>query len=54
MNANKGIFSVNLGGMRDGIDRMAGWVDQLMSWARLTFSSIKPPRPIISFRTART
>ena len=31
MNANKGVFGVNLGHMWGEIDRMTGWVDQLMS-----------------------
>jgi hypothetical protein len=31
MNANKGVFNVNLGHMRGEIDRMTGWVDQVMS-----------------------
>jgi NADPH:quinone reductase-like Zn-dependent oxidoreductase len=30
MNANKGVFGVNLGHMWDEIDRTAGWADQLM------------------------
>jgi NADPH:quinone reductase-like Zn-dependent oxidoreductase len=30
MNANKGVFGVNLGHMWDEGDRMAGWMDQLM------------------------
>jgi synaptic vesicle membrane protein VAT-1 len=30
MNANKGVFGVNLGHMWDEVDRMAGWMDQLM------------------------
>jgi hypothetical protein len=29
MNANKGVF--NVGHMRGEIDRMTGWVDQVMS-----------------------
>ncbi len=40
MNANKGVFGVNLGHMWDEIDRMTGWVDQLMSlWEE---GAIKP------------
>ena len=40
MNANKGVFGVNLGHMWDEIDRMTGWVDQLMSlWEQ---GAIKP------------
>ena len=31
MNANKGVFGVNLGHMWGEIDRMRGWLDQLMS-----------------------
>ena len=31
MNANKGVFGVNLGHMWGEIDRMTSWVDQLMS-----------------------
>ncbi len=63
MNANKGVFGVNLGHMWDEIDRMTGWVDQLMSpWEEGaikpkvlgSFVSTKPRLPIISFRTART
>jgi synaptic vesicle membrane protein VAT-1 len=30
MNANKGVFGVNLGHMWDQVDRMSGWVNQLM------------------------
>jgi NADPH:quinone reductase-like Zn-dependent oxidoreductase len=29
INANKGVFGVNLGHMWDEVDRMNGWVDQL-------------------------
>ncbi len=40
MNANKGVFGVNLGHMWGEIDRMTGWVDQLMSlWEQ---GAIKP------------
>ncbi len=40
MNANKGVFGVNLGHMWDEVDRMTGWVDQLMSlWEQ---GAIKP------------
>jgi NADPH:quinone reductase-like Zn-dependent oxidoreductase len=40
MNADKGVFGVNLGRMWDEIDRMARWVDQLMSlWEQ---GAIKP------------
>ena len=40
MNANKGVSGVNLGHMWDEIDRMTGWVDQLMSlWEE---GAIKP------------
>jgi NADPH:quinone reductase-like Zn-dependent oxidoreductase len=40
MNANKGVFGVNLGHMWDEIDRMTGRVDQLMSlWEQ---GAIKP------------
>ncbi len=40
MNANKGDFGVNLGHMWDEIDRMTGWVDQLISlWEE---GAIKP------------
>jgi hypothetical protein len=34
-NANKGVFGVNLGNMWDEIERMTGWVDQLMSLCEL-------------------
>jgi len=30
MNANKGVFGVNLGHMWDEGDRIAGWMDQLI------------------------
>jgi NADPH:quinone reductase-like Zn-dependent oxidoreductase len=30
MNANKGVFGVNLGHMWDQVERMSGWVNQLM------------------------
>jgi NADPH:quinone reductase-like Zn-dependent oxidoreductase len=40
MNANKGVFGVNLGHMWDQVDRMSGWVNQLMSiWEQ---GAIKP------------
>jgi len=40
MNANKGVFGVNLGHMWGEIDRMRGWLDQLMSlWEQ---GAIKP------------
>jgi hypothetical protein len=40
MSANKGVVGVNLGDMWDEIDRMGGWVDQLMSlWEE---GAIKP------------
>jgi NADPH:quinone reductase-like Zn-dependent oxidoreductase len=40
MNANKGVFGVNLGHMWDDGDRTAGWMDQLMRlWER---GAIKP------------
>jgi NADPH:quinone reductase-like Zn-dependent oxidoreductase len=40
MNANKGVFGVNLGHMWDQVDRMSGWVNQLMSlWKQ---GAIKP------------
>jgi synaptic vesicle membrane protein VAT-1 len=60
---NKEVFGVNLGHMWDEIDRMTGWVNQLMNlWEQ---GAIKPKiaRTIpfdqaaaahISFRTART
>ena len=31
MNANKGVFGVNLGHMWGEVPRMRGWIDQLMS-----------------------
>ena len=40
MNANKGVFGVNLGHMWDEIDRMTGWVDQLMNLSEQ--DAIKP------------
>ena len=40
MNANKGVFGVNLGHMWGEVDRIRGWVDQLMSlWEQ---RAIKP------------
>jgi NADPH:quinone reductase-like Zn-dependent oxidoreductase len=40
MNANKGVFGVNLGHMWGEVDRMRGWMDQLISlWER---GAIKP------------
>ena len=40
MNANKGVFGVNLGHMWGEIERMTGWVDQLMNlWEQ---GAIKP------------
>jgi NADPH:quinone reductase-like Zn-dependent oxidoreductase len=40
MNANKGVFGVNLGHMWGEVDRMRGWVDQLISlWEQ---GAIKP------------
>jgi NADPH:quinone reductase-like Zn-dependent oxidoreductase len=40
MNANKGVFGVNLGHMWGEVDRMRGWMDQLMSlWDQ---GAIKP------------
>ncbi len=40
INANKGVFGVNLGHMWDEVDRMRGWLDQLMSlWEH---GAIKP------------
>jgi hypothetical protein len=63
MNANKGVFGVSLGHMWDEVDRVSDWVDQLRGlWDKDAITSkivghsvpMKPPRPIISFRTART
>jgi len=40
MNANKGVFGVNLGHMWGEVDRMRGWMDQLISlWEK---GAIKP------------
>jgi NADPH:quinone reductase-like Zn-dependent oxidoreductase len=40
MNANKGVFGVNLGHMWGEIERITGWVDRLMSlWEQ---GAIKP------------
>jgi NADPH:quinone reductase-like Zn-dependent oxidoreductase len=40
MNANKGVFGVNLGHMWGEVDRMRRWMDQLMGlWAQ---GAIKP------------
>ncbi len=40
MNANKGVFGVNLGHMWGEVDRMRGWLDQLMGlWEQ---DAIKP------------
>lgn len=32
MNANKGIFGVNLGHMGDEVERLSGWLDQILVW----------------------
>ncbi len=62
MNGNKGVFGVNLGHMWGEIDRMRGWLDQLMSlWEQGAikpkiggpFHSMRPRSPIISSKTAR-
>ena len=63
MNANKAVFGVNLGHMWGEVDRMRGWMDQLMDLrepgaikpkiARTSVSTKRAP-PIISFRTERT
>ena len=62
MNANKGVFGVNLGHMWGEIDRMRGWLDQLMRlWEEgaikpkiaRTFPSMRRRAPIISSKTAR-
>jgi hypothetical protein len=51
MNANKGVFGVNLGHMWDETDRMTGWVDQLMNlWEQ---DAIKPKVARISLRRSR-
>ncbi len=50
---NKEVFGVNLGRMRDEIDRMTGWVNQLMNlWEQGAFDQAAAAH--ISFRTART
>ena len=62
MNANKGVFGVDLGHMWGEIDRMRGWLDQLMRlWEEgaikpkiaRTFLSMRRRAPIIRSKTAR-
>jgi len=50
MNANSGVFGVNLGHMWDEIDCKTGWVDPRYLGS---FPSTKPPRPINHPRIGR-
>ena len=50
MNANKGVFGVNLGHMWDEIDRMQGWGEALLE---LAARGIVKPKVAASFKFER-